>query len=83
MPEGKAAFSRCVQLTAENRCLLFGRPERPAVCASLRAGEEMCGTADEEAFARLTRLENLTRPWRAAGAARARPAGLPGQDGSR
>lgn len=62
MPEGKPAFARCVQLTEDNRCGLFGRPERPAVCVSLRPGEEMCGKADEEAFARLTRLENLTRP---------------------
>lgn len=62
MPEGKPAFTRCVQLTADGRCLLFGLAERPAVCVSLRPNEEMCGTADEEAFARLTQLENLTRP---------------------
>lgn len=62
MPEGKPAFTRCVQLTEYNCCLLFGLPERPAVCVSLRPDEEMCGRADEEAFVRLTQLENLTRP---------------------
>ena len=62
MPGGKPAFARCVQLTEDNRCLLFGRPERPEVCASLRPGAEMCGGTDAEAFARLTELERLTRP---------------------
>jgi hypothetical protein len=62
MPEGKPAFTRCVQLTEDNRCLLFGLPDRPAVCVSLRPNEEMCGQADEEARARLTQVENLTRP---------------------
>lgn len=62
MPRGKPAFTRCAQLTEDNRCLLFGRPERPAVCASLRPGAEMCGGADEEAFVRLAQLERLTRP---------------------
>lgn len=62
MPAGKPAFARCVQLTADHRCLLFGQAERPEVCTSLRPGAEMCGEADEEAFARLTRLELETRP---------------------
>lgn len=62
MPAGKAAFTRCVQLTDDNSCLLFGSPERPAVCVSLQPGAEMCGEADEVAFARLTQMENLTRP---------------------
>ncbi|MBP8171893.1 MAG: YkgJ family cysteine cluster protein, partial [Pseudomonas sp.] len=29
MPNGKPAGQRCVQLSAANLCLLFGRPERP------------------------------------------------------
>ena len=32
MPRGKPAGVRCVQLDDEQRCRLFGRPERPAVC---------------------------------------------------
>ncbi|MGH9943271.1 MAG: YkgJ family cysteine cluster protein [Pyrinomonadaceae bacterium] len=62
MPRGKPAGVRCVQLTDDDRCLLFGRPERPAVCASLRPSEEMCGGSAGEASARLTRLERLTAP---------------------
>ncbi|MGB7925250.1 MAG: YkgJ family cysteine cluster protein [Pyrinomonadaceae bacterium] len=62
MPEGKPPGVRCVQLTPDNRCLLFGRPERPAVCASLRASEEMCGQTAHDATARLTLLERATRP---------------------
>ncbi|MFO7170836.1 MAG: YkgJ family cysteine cluster protein [Chloroflexota bacterium] len=62
MPNGKPAGVRCVQLTADNRCRLFGRPERPAVCVSLRPSPEMCGTTSEEALVRLTFLERATAP---------------------
>lgn len=61
MPAGKPAGARCVQLDDTDRCRLFGRPERPAVCASLAASAEMCGTTREHALAWLTRLERLTR----------------------
>ncbi len=61
MPEGKLAGVRCVQLTEDNRCLLFGLPERPAVCRSLRPSEEMCGATAEEAYAHLVRLERETK----------------------
>ena len=67
MPGGKPAGVRCVQLTPDNRCRLWGRPERPAVCVSLRATPEMCGGGAAEALAWLARLEQLTAP--AAGAA--------------
>lgn len=60
MPHGKPAGVRCVQLTPDLRCGLFGRPERPAVCASLRASPDMCGASATDAFARLARLEMLT-----------------------
>lgn len=62
MPHGKPAGVRCIQLSADNRCMLFGRPERPAVCASLQPSVEMCGTTNEEAFIILTALERLTSP---------------------
>lgn len=61
MPEGKPAGVRCVQLTADNRCAIFGRPERPAVCASLRAEPAMCGSDRTQAMAWLTALEAATR----------------------
>lgn len=62
MPHGKPAGVRCVQLTADNHCKLFGRPERPAVCARLKPCEEMCGVGADDALARLTALERLTTP---------------------
>ena len=64
MPEGKAAGVRCVQLDEANRCRIFGRPERPQVCQSLRPHQEMCGDSDAEALEILTRLVILTRPGR-------------------
>jgi Fe-S-cluster containining protein len=62
MPDGKAAGVRCVQLTDDNRCLLFGLPERPAVCVNLQAMREMCGETPEEALTYLAFLERATAP---------------------
>lgn len=62
MPHGKPAGIPCVQLLPDLRCALFGRPERPAVCASLRPMESMCGASREEALAILSALEMATRP---------------------
>jgi uncharacterized protein len=64
MPFGKPAGVPCVQLTADFRCALFGRPERPAFCASLRPTEEMCGANREEALSYLAGLETATKPCR-------------------
>lgn len=62
MPNGKPAGVRCIQLTEDNRCKLFGKPERPAVCSSLKPCEEMCGQSQHEALRRLTILEQATAP---------------------
>jgi hypothetical protein len=62
MPEGKPAGVRCIQLTPDNRCKIYGQPERPEVCNRLRPNEEMCGQNAEEAFAYLIELERLTSP---------------------
>lgn len=62
MPQGKPAGVRCIQLTDDNRCKLFGRPERPAVCVNLRPNTEMCGTSDREAMDFLADLERATVP---------------------
>lgn len=62
MPEGKPAGVRCVQLTIDNRCKLFGKPERPVVCRMLRPLEEMCGQSAHEALVLLTTLERATVP---------------------
>ncbi len=62
MPGGKPAGVRCVQLTDDNLCLLFGQAERPEVCNRLRPSAEMCGETTEQALAYLTFLEHVTAP---------------------
>ena len=62
MPQGKPAGVRCVQLLPDLRCAIFGRPERPAVCVSLRPNEGMCGASREEAMSGLASLEKATAP---------------------
>ena len=62
MPNGKPASTRCAQLDGDNRCLVFGRPERPAVCSQLRPSPEVCGADAASATRYLARLEVLTQP---------------------
>jgi len=59
---GKPAGVPCPQLDADLRCRLFGKPERPNVCSSLRPCLEMCGTSRNEALAHLEAMEHSTRP---------------------
>jgi hypothetical protein len=44
------------------RCLIFGRPERPACCAGLQPSADMCGETREQALHWLAELEVLTHP---------------------
>lgn len=76
MPGGKPAGVRCVQLTTDNLCRLYGQPERPRVCVRLCPGPEMCGHSAEQALAYLAELERLTAP-----AVPAAPAHFPPQPG--
>lgn len=62
MPDGKPAGARCVQLTPDNRCRLYGQPDRPTVCVRLRPNVEMCGETTEHALAWLADLERVTSP---------------------
>lgn len=62
MPEGKPAGVACVQLDADYRCKLFGKPERPAFCGGLQPSAEMCGASRVHAMHWLTSLETLTQP---------------------
>jgi hypothetical protein len=62
MPKGKPAGVRCIQLDEHERCKLFGRPERPDVCASLRPHREMCSDSREHAMFWLADLEAVTAP---------------------
>lgn len=60
MPAGKEAGARCLHLSIENLCQLFGDPRRPAVCAAFDADPEVCGDSREEAIRLLGWLEQAT-----------------------
>lgn len=62
MEAGKPAGMRCIQLSEDNRCLIFTSDLRPAVCGSLRPSSEMCGSNACEAMQRLTEWEQTTQP---------------------
>jgi uncharacterized protein len=63
MPKGKPAGVPCVQLNEDGLCSIYGEPERPTVCGSLKAAPEMCGSSREEALDYLSELERVTAPW--------------------
>jgi hypothetical protein len=62
MEGGKQAGQRCIQLSEDNRCRIFGSDLRPAVCHGLRPSSEMCGTSASEALQCITEWELITRP---------------------
>jgi hypothetical protein len=62
LPDGKPAGVACPHLTADIRCALFGKPERPKTCIGLRPQAEMCGSSTDEAMATLLSWETLTAP---------------------
>lgn len=62
MPHGKPAGIPCVQLDDDFGCRLFGRPDRPAFCASLKPRPSMCGANRDEAMQTLRILELATAP---------------------
>jgi uncharacterized protein len=62
LPQGKPSGVACPHLSDDIRCKLFGLPERPEVCTSLRPQPEMCGDSAAEAMATLIRWEQLTAP---------------------
>lgn len=59
---GKPAGERCIHLTKENKCSIFGKPQRPKVCLSLKPSLEMCGSSFDEAMDFLESLEKATKP---------------------
>lgn len=62
MPHGKPAGTRCVNLTNDNLCRLFGRPERPTVCQAFQPHVETCGDSTQQALSLITLLERATNP---------------------
>ncbi|MDF2872471.1 MAG: flagellin N-methylase [Anaerocolumna sp.] len=61
MPEGKPAGVRCIQLTSDNKCKIFGSDTRPKVCESLMPTNEICGINTQEALDFWDTLESLTK----------------------
>jgi len=62
MPGGKNPGVRCIQLTDDQRCRLFGSAIRPDICNRLAPSKEMCGATAEQAYAYLSALEKATAP---------------------
>ncbi|MEP9410440.1 MAG: YkgJ family cysteine cluster protein [Candidatus Brocadia sp.] len=62
MPTGKPAGVRCKQLSSDERCLLFGKKERPVVCLNFQPQKEMCRQSSKEAYSYLEFLEQYTAP---------------------
>lgn len=60
MPNGKKAGERCVHLTADYLCALFGDERRPLWCRQFQAEEWACGLNREQALTILADLEQIT-----------------------
>ena len=60
MPAGKPAGIRCVHLDKDYRCELFGKAERPLLCAKFQAEADLCGANREQALERIHLLERAT-----------------------
>jgi uncharacterized protein len=54
------AGERCVQLSVDNLCSIFGRPERPPVCSGFAADVEVCGSSSQEAIRLIGWWEQMT-----------------------
>jgi Fe-S-cluster containining protein len=50
MPTGKPAGVRCLHLSLDMLCAIFGQASRPAVCGQFKAEPEVCGSSQEEAI---------------------------------
>lgn len=60
MPAGKPAGVRCVQLSDDNLCKIFGQPSRPRVCGDFQADKQFCGDNREQALELIRWLEQET-----------------------
>ncbi|HCN62840.1 MAG TPA: YkgJ family cysteine cluster protein [Pseudomonas sp.] len=60
MPDGKPAGERCLHLSVDYLCGLFGQPERPAVCGAFKADIEVCGSSQQEAINLIGWWEQVT-----------------------
>lgn len=60
MPEGKPAGVRCIQLSEDNLCKIFGSSDRPSLCDAFKATEDVCGKSNTEALQLISWLESQT-----------------------
>ena len=60
MPQGKPAGERCVQLSEDNVCMVFGHSDRPKVCSDFDATPDVCGQSAKEALWLISSLEAST-----------------------
>lgn len=60
MPNGKPAGVRCINLSDDNLCLIFGREDRPKLCDSFKATADVCGTNRLDALYLISDLEAQT-----------------------
>lgn len=59
MPNGKPAGVRCVNLTDDLRCSIFGQPERPRICSAFQPDPLICGHSRAEAISIIAALEGI------------------------
>jgi len=57
MPEGKPANTRCIQLSDDLLCKLFGKANRPKVCVNFKFDTLICGENQEAAMRIMNELE--------------------------
>nr|WP_321412275.1 YkgJ family cysteine cluster protein [uncultured Carboxylicivirga sp.] len=60
MPKGKPAGVKCVNLSDDFSCKIFGHPDRPGVCGGFTAEKLVCGDTQKDAFKILSELEGIT-----------------------
>jgi len=60
MPQGKPAGERCLHLSVDYLCALFGKPERPKVCGGFKSEVDVCGSDRDDAIRIIGWLEQMT-----------------------
>ena len=60
MPNCKRAGERCINLSDDNLCQIFGRADRPKVCEEFKASIDACGKTNQQAMAIIAHWESVT-----------------------
>ncbi|MDP0925511.1 YkgJ family cysteine cluster protein, partial [Klebsiella pneumoniae] len=62
MPQVKTSIFRCVHLSNDKLCNIFGSELRPKVCGNLQPSTDMCSTDLDASITYLLHLESSTAP---------------------